>query len=127
MSPYFNYRANTCLPSRKKCYISRNSSISNSPCVELKAYGKFSGTVASGVVEGLNKTVLADGENTSSQEVSDVIQTSAQLYPGDSGGPLFDLSGKVVGINFAISESRSNSSFSIPINDAKSVIAKGTP
>jgi len=32
-----------------------------------------------------------------------VIQTSAQLYPGDSGGPLFDLNGNVIGIDFAAS------------------------
>ncbi|GAC1413912.1 MAG: hypothetical protein NVSMB66_6620 [Candidatus Doudnabacteria bacterium] len=84
------------------------------------AYGKVRDTVSAGTVSRLDQSVIAQGEET--QTLHGVIQTTAQLYPGDSGGPLFDLEGNVVGIDVAIAAEKGNVSFSIPINDAKPII-----
>jgi serine protease Do len=85
------------------------------------AFGQFANTASAGEVAALNKTIVAENEGQP-QKLSGIIQTSAQLYPGDSGGPTFDLNGNVVGINVATAVTQYNVSFSIPINDAKTII-----
>ncbi|HIJ85515.1 MAG TPA: DegQ family serine endoprotease [Magnetococcales bacterium] len=81
---------------------------------------------------GLDATVTvgiisAKGRIIGSGPYDDFIQTDAAINPGNSGGPLFDMKGKVVGINTAIF-SRSGGSmgigFAIPINLAKSVVTQ---
>jgi serine protease Do len=52
------------------------------------------------------------------------IQTDASINPGNSGGPLLNLDGRVVGINTAIVASGQGIGFSIPINEAKSVMSQ---
>jgi putative serine protease PepD len=61
----------------------------------------LSGTVTTGVVSALNRPVFdADGDNKTA--AFDAIQTDAALNPGNSGGALVDMNGKLVGINSAI-------------------------
>jgi len=78
----------------------------------------FSQTVTAGIVSG-------KGRSLGSGPYENFIQTDASINPGNSGGPLFDMDGKMVGINTAI-YSRSGGNigigFAIPVNMAKFVI-----
>lgn len=61
-------------------------------------FGKFERTLTTGVVSALNRTVTID-ENT---VLRHVIQTDAAINRGNSGGPLLDSSGRLIGVNSAI-------------------------
>lgn len=87
------------------------------------ALGEFGNSVTKGVVSGLGRGIVArSGAFGESQAIENVIQTDAALNPGNSGGPLLNLSGEVIGINVAISAGAENIGFSIPINSIKSVL-----
>jgi len=87
------------------------------------ALGRFGNTVTVGVVSGKGRGITASSTfGVSAATLEDVIQTDAALNPGNSGGPLLDLSGNVVGINFAISQNAENIGFVIPINKVKNII-----
>ncbi len=87
------------------------------------ALGRFSNTVTAGVVSGIGRGIEASaGFGSQAEYLEDVIQTDAALNPGNSGGPLFNLSAEVVGINVAIASAGENIGFSIPINIAKPVL-----
>jgi putative serine protease PepD len=77
--------------------------------------------LTTGVVSGLGRTIQApDGF-----AIDNVVQTDAALNPGNSGGPLLDLNGRVVGMNAQIAtESGSNSGigYAIPIETVQSVV-----
>lgn len=81
------------------------------------ALGEYNNSVSVGIISGLNRTIEASGE-----KLDNVIQTDAAINLGNSGGPLVDLDGRVVGINVATVVSSSNISFSIPINTVKSLL-----
>lgn len=84
------------------------------------ALGKFRDTISSGRVLTLGADVVArDGGST--EHMSGLIATNARLYPGDSGGPLLDASGRAVGVNVAIEEG-TGVSFSIPADVVLSVL-----
>jgi len=80
----------------------------------------FQSTLTTGVVSSLGRTVQT-GENTF---IDDAIQTDAAINRGNSGGPLLDSRGEVIGINSAIfspSGTAAGIGFAIPINTAKRV------
>jgi len=82
------------------------------------ALGEFRNTVSVGVISGLGRTVTAGGGGmVETQE--DVIQTDAAINRGNSGGPLLNLKGEVIGVNFAMGEQAQSIGFTIPINKAK--------
>lgn len=58
--------------------------------------GEFSGTVTDGIVSALNRDFPGDPGGA---EYNNLIQHNAAINPGNSGGPLFDLEGRVVGVN----------------------------
>jgi S1-C subfamily serine protease len=66
----------------------------------------------------LGRTVSAAGGGRV-ETLEDVIQTDAAINKGNSGGPLLNLKGEVVGVNFAMAEAAENVGFAIPINKAK--------
>ncbi len=86
------------------------------------ALGKFSNTVTVGVVSGIGRGITASSGFGQSEVLDDVIQTDAALNPGNSGGPLLNLSGEVVGINVATTSGAENIGFSIPIDAVKPVL-----
>lgn len=84
--------------------------------------GEYSNTVTRGVVSGLARTVTAGDGSGSSETLEDIIQTDAAINQGNSGGPLLNLSGEVIGVNTAVSREGQLVGFAIPINQTKLVI-----
>jgi len=82
------------------------------------ALGEFRNTVSVGVISGLGRTITASGGGMV-ETIEDVIQTDAAINQGNSGGPLLNLKGEVIGINTAMASGAQNIGFAIPINKAK--------
>ncbi len=83
---------------------------------------------AAGTVTALNQSITADDEsNGTSEQLTGLIQTDANIQPGDSGGALVNASGQVIGIDTAASSSfqfqnsNNDQGFAIPINQALSI------
>lgn len=85
------------------------------------ALGEFKNTVSVGVISGLGRTITASGGDMV-ETLEDVIQTDAAINKGNSGGPLLNLRGEVIGINTAIAVEAENIGFAILINKAKRAI-----
>lgn len=83
------------------------------------ALGEFRNTVSVGVVSGLHRSIVAMGAPGGPENLQELIQTDAAVNPGNSGGPLLNISGEVIGINTAVAQGAENISFAIPINKAK--------
>ncbi len=87
------------------------------------ALGEFGNSTTKGIVSGLGRGIVAqEGPFGRAESLDNVIQTDAALNPGNSGGPLLNLQGEVIGINVAISNNAENIGFALPINTLKSVI-----
>lgn len=86
------------------------------------ALGEFQNTASKGIISGIGRTIYAGNQFGSSGEYLDnIIQTDAALNNGNSGGPLLDLAGEVIGINVARAGEGDNVGFSIPIDSLKPV------
>lgn len=88
------------------------------------ALGQFQNTVTSGIVSGYGRSVQAtDGSGASSENLQNLFQTDAAINQGNSGGPLVNANGEVIGINTAVAgDGAQNIGFAIPLNDAKGLI-----
>ena len=84
--------------------------------------GEYPNTVTRGIVSGIGRTVVAgDGRGASSQ-IFGAIQTDAAINQGNSGGPLLNLDGEVVGINTAVSLEGQAIAFAIPGEEGRIVV-----
>jgi serine protease Do len=87
------------------------------------ALGQFQNTVTSGIISGYGRSVEAgDSTGDVSENLDDLFQTDAAINEGNSGGPLVNLNGQVIGINTAIASGSQNIGFAIPINDVTGLI-----
>lgn len=80
---------------------------------------QFSKSVTEGIISGLNRYV---GQVSGGGYMTGLIQTDASINGGNSGGPLLNAKGQVIGINTVKVQSAEGLGFSIPINNVKPVI-----
>jgi len=84
-------------------------------------------TSSRGNVTGLHKSITVQGDDGTTEQLTGLIETNAALQPGDSGGPLLNSAGRVVGIDTAASSSSpfavsaSNDGYAIPIGKATTI------
>lgn len=89
------------------------------------ALGQYQNTVTSGIISGTGRSVEASIDGTANgdtESLTDLIQTDAAINSGNSGGPLVNLAGQVIGINTAIASDANSVGFVIPISSTKGVI-----
>jgi serine protease Do len=86
------------------------------------ALGQFQNTVTTGIISGYGRDIQA-GDETGSESLQNLFQTDASINQGNSGGPLVNVQGEVIGINTAVAGgSAENIGFAIPINDIQGLI-----
>jgi S1-C subfamily serine protease len=79
------------------------------------------GTLTTGIISNINRTL----PSRTGREMKSIIQTDAAMNPGNSGGPLLDTSGRMIGMNVAIATKSGQSAglgFAIPINRIRQVV-----
>lgn len=79
---------------------------------------QFERSVTQGIISGLNRSIEVQGGAT----IEDLIQTDASINQGNSGGPLLNAAGEVIGINSAKVQTAEGLGFAIPINIAKPIV-----
>jgi len=103
-----------------------SSLVVGQPVVAIGSPRGLTGTVTTGIVSALDRTVTVQGEDGSAV-VYNGLQTDAPINQGNSGGPLVNLDGQVVGINSAIETAGGQNAgsiglgFAIPIDQARRV------
>lgn len=94
------------------------------------ALGQFQNTVTSGIISGYGRSVQASSGGggissaASTESLDDLFQTDAAINEGNSGGPLVNMNGQVIGINTAMASNSQNIGFAIPINDIRGLITQ---
>jgi S1-C subfamily serine protease len=97
----------------------------------VSAVGNAGGTgtliVTTGKVTGLNRTITVSAEQGGTVQLSGLVETNASLHPGDSGGPLLDAKGRVIGMNSAASsgfsfQGAASDGYAIPVGRASSIV-----
>lgn len=88
------------------------------------ALGQFQNTVTSGIISGYGRNIQAsDGSGSAGESLQNLFQTDTAINRGNSGGPLVNTSGQVIGINTAVAGGDAeNIGFAIPINDIQGLI-----
>ncbi len=84
--------------------------------------GEFANSVSRGIISGLGRSVTAGSMFGETETLQNIIQTDAAINPGNSGGPLFDIEGRVIGINVAVAQGAENIGFALPVNSIKRIV-----
>jgi serine protease Do len=89
------------------------------------ALGQLQNTVTEGIVSGIGRPITAGSSsgNGGSEQLTNLIQTDAAINEGNSGGPLVNLDGQLVGMNTATASSAQSIGFAIPVSDITNLIA----
>jgi serine protease Do len=86
------------------------------------ALGQYANTVTRGILSGLDRHVDASDDITgTSERLEELLQTDAAINAGNSGGPLLNSRGEVIGINTAIENGGQGLSFAIPISEVNKI------
>lgn len=81
------------------------------------ALGQYQNSVTTGIISGIGRVIQAsDSTGTETENLDNVIQTDAAINLGNSGGPLLNIEGQVIGVNTAIDESGDSIGFAIPVD-----------
>ncbi|MEK7545748.1 MAG: trypsin-like peptidase domain-containing protein [Patescibacteria group bacterium] len=87
------------------------------------ALGKYANTVTSGILSGVGRDVEAANNVTGDLErLEELLQTDAAINGGNSGGPLLNLDGKVIGVNTAVEQDAQGLGFAIPVSEVRKVL-----
>ena len=85
--------------------------------------GTFSETVTSGILSATGRTIdVGSSFSRQTKTMTGLLQTDAAINEGNSGGPLMDAKGDVIGVNVAVAASAQGIGFAIPINDAAAIM-----
>lgn len=89
------------------------------------ALGQFQNTVTTGIISGYGRDVTAGDQSglQNDESLTDLFQTDAAINEGNSGGPLVNINGEVIGVNTAVASNAQNIGFAQPINDLKALIS----
>ena len=111
--------------------ISQGDSGSVNPGQSVQAVGNAGGTgrlsFASGTVTNVNRAITVSDDQGGRESLSGLIETNAAVRPGDSGGPLLNSSGQVIGMDTAasvgnqVAQTTANDGYAIPINTAMAI------
>jgi S1-C subfamily serine protease len=87
------------------------------------ALGKYANTVTRGILSGVGRSIEASNPVVGGVErLEDILQTDAAINSGNSGGPLLDLEGKVIGVNTALEFGAQSLGFAIPVSEVRKVL-----
>lgn len=87
------------------------------------ALGQYQNSVTSGIISGTNRSVMASrGVGSRAEQLTDMVQTDASINSGNSGGPLVNATGQVIGINTAVASNAQGIGFAIPIGATKGML-----
>ena len=88
------------------------------------ALGKYANTVTSGILSGVERDIEAADQVTGNLErLEELLQTDAAINNGNSGGPLLNLDGKVIGVNTAVEQDAQGLGFAIPVSEVRKILA----
>ncbi len=85
---------------------------------------EFRQTVTSGIISGINRTIKIKNEDNTYSYMEGLIQTDATINEGNSGGPLINEKGEIIGITSVKVNEADGIGFAIPINIVKPIIKK---
>ncbi len=87
------------------------------------ALGQYQNSITAGIISGTGRALVAySSDLTASESLTDMIQTDAAINAGNSGGPLVNAAGEVIGINTATSSEADGIGFAIPISSTKGML-----